>query len=114
MSVEKGFDSRAEKRRCWVARKTLALQIKDNRMAQGIVLMSTRVIAAALQRIVFEHIDMRVTIPGSMIVQTKAKSLEEAERLRRTDRLDSQKGKGKLLAMENGRTTLLPSESAGK
>lgn len=102
LSVDKEFDTRPEKRRCWVARKTLALQIKDSRLAQGTVPMSTRVLAAGLQRIVFEHIDLRITVPGSVILQSKAKMLEEVERCKENESGGNGKGKGKLLEIENG------------
>lgn len=43
--MDKEFDIRSEKRRCWVVRKILVLQIKDSRLVQGTVLMSIRVLA---------------------------------------------------------------------
>lgn len=68
--VDTCFDARIHRQVCWVSKREVAAMIRDNRHMKGAVPISTRIVAKALKEQLFERDDCRITVLGTVQLQT--------------------------------------------
>lgn len=71
MKVNEHFDYRTDKQEYWVSKRKLGSMFYDGKMLRGSVPLNMRIVAKAVQDLVFAEEDIMITVPGTMVVKSK-------------------------------------------